>query len=316
MFVSGEDGHSCPSSYRRTIELADESDDPVRSVCQHAISKRSQIIITAKYLTLICLLFLIGCASHPRFQDYDAHTPEDALIELLNRRQMIKQFSSDVLFEFALDDARIRLKGSVLYQENDGWRIELNGPFGMKLGVIESNDGRFLLDIPQAAQTIEGELNEGFFIPGLDVMLPSLSALDPLFLPTVNLIGTDGWTVSKPQVELTEPNGFLTLTGSAETDMDSLVLQIDYSPLRVLYEEHYRSGELVLSRQLTYPTETNRLPNKITINFDGFSLDVTYRSVHLETNEKCRHTPSCDGKQVTSTCSIPCNNNQCHERNR
>ena len=208
------------------------------------------------------------------------------------------------------------MKGSVLYQRDDGWRIDINGPFGMKLAVIESNDGRFRLDIPPTAQTVEGELNERIFIPGLDVMLPSLSALDPLFLPTVDLIESDGWTISDAQTEPADPDyadGFLTLTGSTEADIDSLILQLDYSPLRVLQEEHYRSGELVLSRQLTYPTESDCLPNKITIFFDGLSLDVTYNSVHLETDGKCRRTPSCDGEGITSSCSNSPSENQCYE---
>ena len=135
------------------------------------------------------MLFVTGCSGGGQFPTFNARSSETALIELNNRYLSVNNFNADAEFNFKLksedmttDRIQIRLNGEVAFSREEGWEIIIYGPLGIKLAIINSNNGRYRINTPQTGQIKEGSLEDGLFIPNLEMMLPSISSLDILFL--------------------------------------------------------------------------------------------------------------------------------------
>ncbi len=191
---------------------------------------------------------------------------------------MVESYFASTVFQFASPTGNIRLNGRVSFHQDGGWRVEFDGPLGVKLAVLETRDDRFRLKLPQAGQTIDGNLEEGLTIPDLEVNLPAVGDLTPLLLPTVDLNSLEDWRVSQAKVG---NSGLLTLIKQGRTGTDSLVLSLDYSPVRVLSEEHWRKDHRLFKRELHYKTNPNYLPDKIVVKTDELMLCIKYKSMRL-----------------------------------
>ena len=220
---------------------------------------------------VVCLLLLVGCAVHPRFPVFDAGTPEQALNELISRSRMIDSYSASAVFEISSPNGNIRFNGEVVFGDGCRWRVDLDGPLGVKLAVVETESDSFRVHLPQAGRTSEGRLCEGLELPDLEISLPAVASLSVLLLPTVDLTGQESWRIVSAGVG--NP-GLLTLVSESEAGIDSLVLSLDYSPVRILSEEHWREGRLLFTRNLSYKRNPGYLPDRITIKSSDLTLYI------------------------------------------
>ena len=213
---------------------------------------------------------------HPRWTSYDAASQEQALSELVRRRSMIRNFTADAVFQFVSPQKRMTMKGKVSFSPDFGWRIELNGPLGVKLAVIEADEKRCILNLPQIGETVETAPEEELEIPQLDIRLPSPLLLTSLLLPTVDISDGDSWTVAQSESGWPRRLSLRKVGGS-----DSLVLSLASTPLQIFSEERWRSGRLLYKRRLEYKSNPNYLPDRIAISFGDLMLNVKYNSMRM-----------------------------------
>ncbi len=224
-------------------------------------------------------IVLTGCAVHPRFETVTTSTPKAAIDKLSARSRSIGHFAADADFILSGDFGRFQFKGKIDYWVIDGWLVKLTGPFGVKLAIIESVGDHFTIDVPHGGITTEIDVDSRLEFPELDIMFPDLSFLTTLLLPVTVLNDRNEWQIVHVG---TEHSTSITLVGNEKSKRDSLVISLDYSPLRIYREDLWRDGELQLSRRFKYRTDKDNVPDRIIIKVNDLVLEVKYKSIDME----------------------------------
>ncbi|MBM3326323.1 MAG: hypothetical protein FJY65_05015 [Calditrichaeota bacterium] len=235
------------------------------------------VIRRAKIAALISVLCLIGCGARFAIQDYYAVDAGDAFAELLRRRAMFRHFSSNTVLEFIFIDKSIKLKCFINQIDSSRCSIELNGPLGVALANIEIDSAHFIVNRPQTGQVYKGSLQESLALPELDMEIERIDRLMGLLLPTPDV--SLRWSITLARYSNPGSLGF-------KAGADSLMLRLDYAPLRVLNEELWRSSELIFKRQYLYNSARQILPSKIVVQIDNLSLTLEYQSLTIFPNNR------------------------------
>ncbi len=230
--------------------------------------------------SFLWLLVLSGCAVHPRFETIATSTSEEAIDELYARSRSIGRFAADTDFTLSGDFGRFQFKGKINYSVDDGWRVKLTGPLGVKLAVVESVGDHFTVYIPHSGITTEIDADSSLEFPELDITFPDLSFLTTLLLPVTVLDDRDEWQIVR--VATSKHSTSVTLVGNEKSQGDSLVMSLDYSPLRIYREDLWQDGELQISRRFKYRTDRDNVPDRIIIKVNDLVLEIKYKSIDME----------------------------------
>ncbi len=241
---------------------------------------------TINWLSVIIIILISGCSGGQQFTTFNALSSEAAFTELINRYSSINHFEADAEYKFSInsddlvsDKMQMTLNGKVSFSRDAGWEIVINGPLGIKLAVLHSNDGAFWLNTPQTGQIREGLLEDGLFIPELEMRLPAISSLDVLFLPTFSLQQSDSWNINNSIQGSTDT---FILSREILLDSEKIEITLDYSPLKVHQETYYRNDKIFMKRSLSYLNTKMNIPDSILLEFNGMQVDVNYSSIVLK----------------------------------
>jgi len=157
------------------------------------------------------------------------------------------------------------------------WRIELEGPLRVRLATIELNGDTYRIERPQTGQVYSGSISGILPLPELEVDLEEVGHLGSMLLPAINLEPARNWRIASATYG--HP-GELTLVSEA-MPADSLVLKLDYSPLRVHYETLWSGGELAYRRAFRFDRPDDALPSGWTVALDGIELDISIDRIRL-----------------------------------
>ncbi len=234
--------------------------------------------------TLLGLFVLTGCAVHPRFRSVDVNTPEEALGELCALKRSITRFTAPSDFTIRGPFGRYSFKGEIDYSLEDGWRVKLTGPFGMKLAVIESVEDRFLINLPHGGITTEIDPDSCLEFPEIDVITPHLSFMMALLLPAPAIDDMNKWTIDHG--EAGQPGTLVLTRIKGDSSVDSLVISLDYSPLKLLGEDLWRGDKLRMRRRFKYRDPADNMAGSIVIETADMMLNVRYKSVRMDVNRE------------------------------
>lgn len=232
----------------------------------------------AKFLIAICI-FLSSCARHPRFESIEADSPRSAFLKLVEHRESLKSFKASPEFQVTGSLGKFKISGEIEYSVNKGWHIQLDGPFGIKLAVIESSEDGFKVGLPRSGSDMAIDINEPFEIPELGMTFPDLTFTTTLLLPLLPLNDAENWKVVDGS---TGQPGFLILERNSENCHDSLIVSLDYAPIRIRSDELWRNGKNQYKRSLVYDTSNDYFPNTNTIKFGDLELYIKYGSVKIK----------------------------------
>ena len=242
------------------------------------LKTRNTSVFPVRYILVIIWFFFTGCAVHPGFRSYNAATPREALDELLLRRDRIIDINAKATFEFTHPTGQYRLNAVLNYAVDSGWRIEINGPLGVQLAVIETDDNQYVVYQSFAAQSTRGQLSDSLVIPELGLFIPHLDYMLSALLPTVDISGSDGWRIEEAEIG---KGGFLLLSRDSGSGLEEVILQMDFVPLRVGGEERRVNDLHVFHRILEYDDESRSYPRTITIFTGQLILKVDFKSVSI-----------------------------------
>lgn len=243
---------------------------------------RSTPVLPIKLLSMIFAGLLLGCSSVKKFPEVKTDSAENALMELMHRSRSIDFFEADAKFDLELDKdgekLRLAVDGNVLYEEEYGWHIEITGPFGIKLADIESKDSTYKFHSPQTGRVREGLLSEKLSYKSINIELPNLKSLNPLLMPIFDFTDDAVWEIiDSDYSEL----GYMDLKQSSELNNEHVRLILEYAPLRVIEEHHYRDDRVIMTRSFAYSNDSDSMPDKIELRFDGLTVDLAYKFIRF-----------------------------------
>lgn len=213
---------------------------------------------------------------HPRLVTRDVQNKSEAVQELIRLRHNVEGFSARTRLELTADNVDIKLIGQIRYDDQSGWNIELFGPLGIKVAQIEADEKNYYLHSPISGMTLEGSIDEEIEIPNLDLTLRSLNILTTFLFPLVDIKDEDKWQLTgKP-----ESTDDVLILKRDDASTDSLVLHVDYSPLKVLKEERWKGGEHLITRSFTFDKNSSMFPNVLVIDINEMRLKVLFRSLN------------------------------------
>ncbi len=233
-------------------------------------------------LLLAATLLIGGCAGGITIKPHSATDPMDALSELSLRRRLLRDFKAGGVFEFDLGQGQMRMNGEMSLKGGNAWRVSFDGPMGVKIALIETGKGQYRIENLHTGQTEQGFLDEPVTIPEIALELPSLDFLASMLLPTPDIEFPQDWRI----LSGSSSEGTLTLANLPAVGSDSLVLAMDYAPLRVLGEERWRDGRELFSRTFQYKDDKATLPASTNIFVGNIKIGLRYTSlkiVHVET---------------------------------
>lgn len=222
---------------------------------------------------------MLSCARRPCFETYMAVTPQEVLSELIYRCESVEGFTAEPEFQLSGPFGRFRFKGDIDYGVDRGWHVLLSGPLGIRLAEIESIGNRFIINMPYNTMMTEVDIDHPVNLPEYDISFPDLSFATTLLMPYTSLTETEEWSIACG--EAGSP-GNISLVRTDGTVRDSLVLSLDYSPLRVWREKLWRNDGLQSSRRFIYNDKNDYLPFRIIIEINDLMLDVKYRSLKMD----------------------------------
>ncbi len=232
---------------------------------------------------LLSLVLLVGCSSVNRFPAVHTDNAEKALAELVKLSRSIDFFEADATFEIELNEdgekRQLTIDGEVLFDELQGWHIQILGPFGIKLAIIESDDGMYRIRTPQTGQVREGLLTERITFSSLNLEFPHLTSLSPLLMPIFDFNDNAEWRLTDSRYS---SPGYLELRHSSEIFNVRLKLILEYFPLKVIEEHHYRDNEIFMTRTFSYSDESENMPDSINLEFEGLTVGISYKSIRYE----------------------------------
>ena len=229
---------------------------------------------------LLPLLLLSGCAIRPRFKQIGVTTAGEALRELVNRSESVDQFSANANCSIRGAFGQFQFRSKLKYSAADGWFVKMTGPLGINLAIIESEEDEFHINIPHNGSEITIDANEPVEIPGIELTFPSLTFLTRLLLPVVWIDDPSAWEIV---ADKQENSHMVYLVKKADNSLDSLVLSLDFSPLRLHSEEFWRGGDLVIGRDFKYRSARDNIPRAIEIHAADATLKMVFDSMRLET---------------------------------
>ena len=220
-------------------------------------------------------LLLSGCAGGYAIKPFNALSAEDALSEISSRRRLCDNFKSSVVFQFDMEAGQIRLNGEVTLTEGKYWRVSIDGPLGIKLVLIETDVGSYRLENLHTGQIQEGFLDEAVSLPELALELPSLDILGGIVLPVPDIVFPQDWEI------LSHTSNRMILREIIGDSPDSLILELTYSPLRILHEELWRDGSQIYKREYHYRDRKSVLPESISANIGSVEICIRYSNPKL-----------------------------------
>lgn len=222
-----------------------------------------------------------GCAVKPPIDTFDANSPEAALAEIYRRNIAFKKFSADAVIEVSVPTARLNLNSDIRFDRETGWHIEITGPFGISLAVIDSYKDSFNIYTPQTGRMVNGLLREGLNIPEINLWMPGIGSFDDLLLPTTPLSDSLNWNICNSSVG---ESGELSLSQNTSFTYlaDSISINLSYVPLRIYEENYFKNGDRLMTRRFSFGNELDVLPERISIIYKEFQLSVFYRDIDVE----------------------------------
>ncbi|NQU05107.1 MAG: hypothetical protein HQ568_03370 [Calditrichaeota bacterium] len=228
---------------------------------------------------LVFSILISGCARHPQFNVINVDSSKLAYNKLIERSLSLQSFSTDTEFFLIVPKGKFRLKGEMDYSELNGWYVELNGPFGIKLVEIESIEDGFKIKLPHSGTILEINEDEPFDLPELDVKFPNLSFVTTLLLPVLPFDKRTDWLFAGG--ELGE-SGSLLLISNRDDANDSLVVSLDYNTLKVKNEELWHNGVRSYKRTFEYESDDDYFPKGIRIKMEDLELYIKYGYVKAD----------------------------------
>jgi len=225
---------------------------------------------------LPALLLVSGCARSYSFKPYSAQSPVDLISELSERRRLCNNFDSSLRYEIQVGERSVKLNGTASLREGRYWRITMEGPFGVKLLLIETGQGGYRIENSHTGLTEEGFLDDPILLPDVGVEFPSLDFLGDLVLPTPDIPYPQDWSITYAD------SSRLSLTGLAGLTGDSLLLEVDYAPLRVKAEERWREGRRLYRRDYFYEKPQSLYPESVKAELGEVLIGVQYRRITLK----------------------------------
>ncbi|MCF7809702.1 hypothetical protein K9N50_01800 [bacterium] len=227
-------------------------------------------------LLSVFVFILSGCSTYPRFENISVDSPQSALIRLTERSRSLKIFKAETDFFLTTSKGRYRLSGNVLYSLQNGWQVEIFGPLSIKLAVIKSINDGFQISLPQNGTIMNAKENEPIDIPEVEASFPNLSYITTLLLPVLPFDGDTAWRLAGGD---NGDSGSLSLLSNRNDTIDSLVVSLDYSTLRVIREELWNNGEKRYIRTFESDSKSDYFPDRIKIKMNDLELYIKYRKV-------------------------------------
>lgn len=225
------------------------------------------------------LVLIAGCSHHPSFREYNASNPLDAYDELVRRHQAVNGFTASAGFKLELPAKSISFNGKIKYRFETGWTIALSGPLGVNLAVLSINDTDYNLFLTQSGHVASGHLSDSLKIYEMGIFLPSVEMLIKSLFPTVDIHKDENWQIDPLGNRL---DGNLILNRKYKGRNQRIDLAVLYKPLRVKKETHRSDGKMVYYRKLTYRSDSDNIPNTITIYTGDLKLLISYHSLQLD----------------------------------
>jgi len=223
-------------------------------------------------------LLLGGCAYHPELYSLDADSPDNARREIIRQDEAVSSFEAKAFFDFDSPQGRIQLKGSVALYGDDNGRVEINGPWGMALAVININHEQCLVELPQLGQTLIVPPDQPIVIPSLNFLLPSPSEIAIFLKPTIHLHYCEDWIIQDGKAGA---NGWLRLTHKDENPKRELLLMLTSHPVRVHSEKLTVNGKTIYERQFGGEYWRGYLPKRLSVTLSNLTLNIKYSSIRV-----------------------------------
>lgn len=224
----------------------------------------------------LSILLITGCAGRFDFGHFRANTAQDALQELIERREAIRDFQGTAIIRMKLEKMEMRLKSRIDYDIDEGWHVEITGPLGLKAAVIDVDDEEYTVQFPHIGRTEKARIDERFEIPGFNLSLPEVSFLTKPFLPVLDIKKGDGWRVKSADIK---NKGQLVLVRESAGDAETMMIELDFNPLKPYREDRFLNGELFFTRRFIYKNWGSFLPSRFEITKDDLVLIINYKSL-------------------------------------
>lgn len=216
-----------------------------------------------------------GCV--PARQGVESATVDgtSALVELERRNQRWRTFRAEMEVQWFSREGTVKSRGSIEFSEPENCRIRMAGPLGVSWVLVDMDSQRCRINLPQAGHRIELYPDEPLDLPGFDLRLPAARLLATLLSPLPAGVPTVIW--ARADRPANAPTKVTLLPVGASSGLDSLVLSLDFRPVRVDAEEGWVDGNRVYRREFHYRRPEDLMPERTTVTSGGIQMAVLYR---------------------------------------
>lgn len=196
----------------------------------------------------------------------------------MRRRSEFTDFEAEGVFELIAPLKSMKMNGTVFFSDDSDWEIRLTGPLGIEIADISTKGDEYLIRSNLMGGSRAGSLTDPIEVPGFEVVIPELRTLTCALMPVLDIQKSENWKLQPPE---SGSDCDMSLVKSVGNDEHELLLQLSYSPLRVIKEIRIFNGKPLYQRDYEYRSKKSAQPSEISIFTGDMQLNIRYHSLRF-----------------------------------